>query len=61
MSKFNRWQYFFVSNDKVNAVFSIETDKGVFCFQVNENRILFIPTNVMAELYPDIVPKGYKA
>ena len=57
VKKIVRWQYFKKSGETIDAMFSIETDKGVFCFQMKKNDIYLVPTDLVEPIYPDLFPK----
>ena len=56
VKKIVRWAYFDSSAQGVNALFSIETDKGVYCFQVKEKSIYLVPTDLCTSMYPTLLP-----
>ena len=60
VKKVVRWAYFESQQGNVNALFSIETDKDVFCFQIQgENLRLRYIDKVLLSLYPQLAPNGY--
>lgn len=41
------------------AMFSIETDKGLYCFQLVGGNLSMIQNDVMLSVYPQLAPEGY--
>ncbi len=56
VKKIARWAYFVVEGKNVQACFSIETDKGLFCFQVKGDNIIYVETDVCTAVYPNLKP-----
>ena len=56
VKKIARWAYCDVRGEDVQACFSIETDKGVYCFQVKGQELMLINTDVCTSLYPNLKP-----
>ena len=44
---------------KPYAMFSIETDKGLYCFQLVGESMSMVQTDVMLSVYPQLAPEGY--
>lgn len=56
VKKIARWAYCDVSGQDIQALFSIETDKGLFCFQVKGKEVMRIITEVCTPFYPMLKP-----
>lgn len=56
VKKIVRWAYCDKNGKDINAVFSIETDKGLYCFQVKGNSVYMIETDVCTSIYPSLLP-----
>ena len=56
VKKIVRWAYFDKSGQEINALFSIETDKDVYCFQVKGESIYLVPTDLCTSMYPSLLP-----
>ena len=58
VKKVARWAYCHAANLKnIHAVFSIETDKGLYCFQVNGDKFIMVDSNICTSIYPQLLPK----
>ncbi|MCQ2382570.1 MAG: DUF1963 domain-containing protein [Clostridia bacterium] len=56
--KIPRWAYCMIVGDKkVRALFSIETDKGIYCFQVDEEKFKQVDTKICTSIYPQLLPE----
>ena len=56
VKKIARWAYCDVAGENVQACFSIETDKGVYCFQAKGQELMQIDSNVCTSFYPNLKP-----
>ncbi|MDE7406533.1 MAG: hypothetical protein K2M89_06650 [Clostridiales bacterium] len=56
VKKIARWAYCDVTGENVNACFSIETDKGLYCFQASGQKLMQIDPGVCTSFYPDLKP-----
>lgn len=57
VKKVARWVYCdILKKDNIQALFSIETDKGVFCFQVQGEKISQIDSDICTSIYPQLLP-----
>ncbi|MDE6505285.1 MAG: hypothetical protein K2L42_05370 [Clostridia bacterium] len=45
-----------VVGDTITAQFSIETDKGVYCFRVAESKMSMVPSDLFFSIYPVLAP-----
>ena len=51
-----KWAYCdIIGKDNIQALFSIRTDKGLFCFQVRGKDFLMIDPAVCTAIYPQLV------
>lgn len=46
-----KWAYLDVNGKDIEAIFTITTDKGEFAFQVSNDKIHRIPTDIAKSLY----------
>ena len=60
VKKIARWAYFDASTNDIQACFSIETDKGIYCFQQKGNELSLIPTDISSSIYPELLPSTPK-
>ena len=51
-----RWAYFSAVGENIQACFSIETDKGLFCFQAREQELKLVNTEACTAFYPQLKP-----
>ncbi len=56
VKKIARWAYFDNSQKEIKALFSIETDKGVYCFQLNGTDLIMVESGVVLSMYPQLAP-----
>ena len=56
VKKIVRWAYFDLVKGGIQSVFSIETDKGIFCFQVQGEKFTQIKTDICTQIYPQLLP-----
>ncbi|MCM1404686.1 MAG: hypothetical protein NC133_04295 [Prevotella sp.] len=58
VKKVARWAYCdILKKDNIQALFSIETDKGVFCFQLQDEKLNLVPNGISELLHPELLPK----
>lgn len=46
-----KWAYFFNKGDKIMAMFTITTDKDVYAFQSDGEKVVLIPTDLVMSMY----------
>ena len=56
VKKIARWAYCDVAGENIQACFSIETDKGVYCFQAKGKELMQIDSDVCTSFYPNLKP-----
>lgn len=55
VKKTTHWAYCEIVNGKVQALFAIETDKGVFCFQMMNENISRVDPAIYAQMNPQVL------
>lgn len=56
VKKIVRWAYFMVHGQDIQAVFSIETDKALLCFQMQGQKLMRIESDICTSIYPMLKP-----
>lgn len=56
VKKIARWAYFEANGENIQACFSIETDKGLHCFQAQGTKLMRIDPEVCTSVYPGLKP-----
>lgn len=59
VKKVVRWESFDTSGKFPYAMFSIETDKGLYCFQYTGGNLLMVETEIAVSIYPQLAPEDY--
>lgn len=59
VKKIVRWAYCVKEGKNLNALFSIETDKGLYCFQAKDTTIYMVETNICTSMYPMLISDDF--